>query len=289
MKIASGWMIPRKAPNKATLETTMNPSIPKTNQRGLRRAPRRLPLPMAVLAVALALTPSQQAPAQWAVVEVGLNTVNSTLTEVNTVTTQLQAAAEYVENKTRWLATLQEWKDRLSQFQQIIASPLMPSGINLQPVALDWNVAERCGIGSAFSISGIMSALNLNFSGDIGKQQKDICIAMQILENQRYNETVKIVRETMPDMMGILDKIKQIRLLTKKPGGVTESTDNTLQSMAQMESKFKVWENQIKTYDMQISSLQRQQQLLTQRALKGEKSPIGSLVKTGALKAALEL
>jgi len=267
----------------------MNPSTPQTATPGYRRAHRRLPLPMAVLAVALTLAPSQQAPAQWAVVEVGLNTVNSTLTELNTVTTQLQAAGEYVENKTRWLATLQEWKDRLSQFQQIVASPLMPSGINLQPVELDWNVAERCGVGSAFSISGIMSALNLDFGGDIGKQQKDICIAMQILENQRYNETVKIVRETMPDMMGILDKIKQIRQLTKKPGAMTESTDNTLQSMAQMESKFKVWENQIKTYDMQISSLQRQQQLLTQRALKGEKSPIGSLVKTGALKAALGL
>ena len=289
MTSAFCWMITRKASNNATLETTMNPSIPQTSHRGPRRAPRRLPLPMAVLAVALAMAPSQQAPAQWAVVEVGLNTVNSTLTEVNTVTTQLQAAAEYVENKTRWIATLQEWADRLAQFQQIVASPLMPSGVDLKPVPLDWNVAERCGIGSAFSITGILSALNLDMSGDIGKQQKQVCMAMQLLENQRYNETVKIVQETMPDMMGILDRIKEIRQLTKKAGGMAESTDNTLQSMAQMDSKFKTWENRIKSYDMQISSLQRQQQLLTQRALKGEKSPIGSLVKTGALKAALGL
>lgn len=264
-----------------------NPQIP-THTR--THAARRRVLPSAVLALALFSAVSTQKPASAIpVVEVGLNTINSTFTQVNTVTSQLQAAAEYVENKTRWIATLSEWADRLAQFQQIVASPLMPSGVNLKPVALDWNVAERCGIGSSFSITGILSALNLDLGGDIAKQQKQVCMAMQLLENQRYNETVKVVQETMPDMMGILDRIKEIRQLTKKAGGMAESTDNTLQSMAQMDSKFKTWENRIKSYDMQIDSLKRQQQLLTERALKGEKNPIGTLVKTGALKAALEL
>jgi len=247
-----------------------------------------LPLAMALTLGTSLVVGAPPARAQTAVVEVGLNTINSTLTEINTVTSQVEAAAEYTQNAARWIATLNEWRDRLAQFQQIIASPLMPASVKLAPVPEDWNVAERCG-ASGFSLSGIMGALNLNLTGDIGEQQKNICMAIQLLENRRYNETITVVQKTMPDMKGVLDKIRQIRQLSGKHGAMTESSDNTLKSLVAMDEGFKTWENQMRTYDMQISRLGNMQQILAGRALRGERNPIGTLVKTAALKAALEL
>ncbi|MCG8277017.1 MULTISPECIES: hypothetical protein [Stenotrophomonas] len=252
--------------------------------------PRRHAMPLAAaltlgISMVIAAPPARAA---GPVVEVGPNLLQSILNQINTLTSQIEAAGEYAQNATRWIATLNEWRDRLAQYQQIVASPLMPTSVNLTVIPEDWNVAERCGV-SGLSLGGIMSALNLNLAGDIGEQQKNICMAIQLLENRKYNETVTVVRDTMPQVQGILDKIKQIRLASRKAGTMPESSNNTLQSFAAMDKSFKAWESQIRTYDLQIGTLRNMQQILAGRALKGERNPIGTLVKTATLKAALEL
>ncbi len=221
------------------------------------------------------------------VVEIGLNTVNSTLTEAHTLTSQAEAFAEYGIQAERFIDTTQNWAQKLAQFKQIIASPIMPTGVTLKPVAAEWNVVERCGAGSILSLSGLMAALDMNPGGDIAAQQRNICAAIQMLENRKYNETILVVQKTMPDMRKVLDEIKGIRLRTKKEGGMTEAFTNAAVSNAYMEADFSAWEKQIGTYDGQIRALTKMQQMLAQRALKGSPSPLGTVVKAAALKAAL--
>ena len=90
-------------------------------------------------------------------------------------------------------------------------------------------------------------------------------------------------------MRSVLDKIKDIRNLTSTEGGMTETMANTQVSDAYMKADFAAWETQIKMYDRQISALESQQQFLTERALKGTRSPLGTVVKAAALKGALSL
>ncbi|MEC4337748.1 hypothetical protein ABFC53_10600 [Stenotrophomonas pavanii] len=221
------------------------------------------------------------------VVEVGLNTVNSTLTEFNTLTSQAQAFAEYGTQAQRFIETTQNWAQKLAKFNQIIATPLMPTGVTLKPVPAEWNVAERCGAGSIMSLSGILTALNMNPGGDIAAQQRNICAAIQMLENQKYNETVEVVQKTMPDMRKVLDRIKDIRDLFNTEGALSETVSNATVSDIYMQADFATWEQKVGAYDRQIQSLTRMQQMLTQRALKGTQSPVGTIVKAAALKAAL--
>lgn len=259
-----------------------------TRQKKSRSSATRLR--SAVLAMSLAgmLTVPVQA-YTLPVVEIGMNLFNGTMTEVNTLATQAEALYEYGEQAARFGQTISNWAQKLAQFQQIIASPLMPSGVKLNPVPVDWNVVERCGGGSIMSISGLASALNLSPGGDIVAKQRNICAAIQMLENRKYNETIEVVQKTMPEMRSVLDRIKQIRLMTSKEGGMTEVMSNAVVSNAYMEADFTTWDKQMDMYDKQIKALTSQQQILTRMTLKGAPSPLGTMVKTATLKAALSL
>lgn len=223
------------------------------------------------------------------VVEIGMNLFNGTMTEVHTLASQAEAFAEYGLQYQRFYDTTQNWLQKLAKFQQIIASPNMPGGIKLTPVEADWNVAERCGLGVIGGIGDLLSAMKLNPKGDIAAQQKQICAAIQMIENKKYNETIAVVQETLPQMRSVLDKIKDIRDLTSTEGGMTETMANAQVSDSYMNANFATWETQIKMYDRQISALESQQQFLTERALKGTRSPLGTVVKAAALKGALSL
>ncbi|TFZ44603.1 hypothetical protein E5C33_13150 [Stenotrophomonas maltophilia] len=223
------------------------------------------------------------------VVEIGMNLFNGTMTEVNTLASQAEAFAEYGTQAQRFIETTQNWAQKLAKFQQIIAAPNMPGGIKLTPVEEDWNVAERCGLGVIGGIGDLLSAMKLNPKGDIAAQQKQICAAIQMIENKKYNETITVVQQTLPQMRSVLDKIKNIRDLTSTEGGMTETMANAQVSDSYMNAGFASWETQIKMYDRQISALESQQQFLTERALKGTRSPLGTVVKAAALKGALSL
>lgn len=258
------------------------------NEMIARGRARPIAARLAALTLAVSMVLAAPAPATVPVVEVGLNTINSTLTELNTVTQQVQAAVEYGENKMRWLNTLENWRQRLAQYKQIIASPLLPKGVQLKEVEPDWNVYERCGINTRFSLGGVLEAIGLDFGGDLAAQQKNICMTIQLLENQRYNDTVKVVDKTMPDVRSMLMEIQKIRLrFTKEEGALQEVAANSTLSTTFMDAEFKAWDSKMKTYEQQIEALKRQQQLIAERALKGEKTMLGSAVKTAALKAAL--
>ncbi|MDX3934400.1 hypothetical protein [Stenotrophomonas sp.] len=228
------------------------------------------------------------------VVEVGANLFNLTYTQVNTLYSQMESAAEYGTQAWRFTKTLANWAQKMARFQQIIASPLMPVTPTLKPVPIDFNVAEKCGTSSMFSFQGVMQALDIgSFSpqGDIRAQQRTICSMIQVIENQKYNETVKVLQESLPNMNQVLNKIAEIRALTsfEDEGPMNEVLSNTTLSIAKSNAAIDQWEQQMGLYDKHIDILTRQQRMLAERVLRGSKAPniLGTAVKTAALKAAL--
>ncbi|WP_218946796.1 hypothetical protein [Stenotrophomonas sp. SbOxS2] len=207
---------------------------------------------------------------------------------------EYKSAGEYLTEAGRWsetagqyMKTIDNWLSKLQNMQQIIASPLMPPTPTLQKIPEHWNVAEKCGGGSMVSMSGLMSLLNLSPGGDIGAQQRSICAYIQVLENRKYNETVEVVQQSMPAMEQMLGQLRRIRNAFRNEAAIQEDISNNMGTSVALDQAFKKWENQIKVYDQQIVALQSRQRNLTERALRGENSPFGSVIKAGTLKAAL--
>jgi hypothetical protein len=137
------------------------------------------------------------------------------------------------------------------------------------------------------SQEGLMSLLGVSPGGDIGAQQRSICAYIQVLENKKYNETVDVVTKSMPAMEQMLGQLRNIRNAFRNEGALQEDISNNTASQLAMDKAFKEWETKIKVYDQQIAALQGRQRNLTERALKGESNPLGTVIKAAALKAAL--
>jgi hypothetical protein len=162
----------------------------------------------------------------------------------------------------------------------------MPKGADLSPVLMNHNVAERCG---GFSISNLTKVFNLNGSGNIYEQQKEICANIQMMENMKYNATVEFLSKTAPAMEAELKDLDSRRNSSNENGNVDANTNDALRMSTSMDGRFKVWETQVKSYDAYIQTMQGTQKILAQGALKGKSGLLGTFVKTAALKGALEI
>lgn len=208
-----------------------------------------------------------------------LNQIQLYLQQANSVT-------EYGEEAMRWKHTLAQYQQQLVRIQGIISAFGMPQGPELTPVALSHNVAARCG---GFSISSLTKVFNLNGSGDIYEQQKQICANIQMMENMKYNATVEFLDKTAAEMKMELQSLDTRRGISNENGNIDANTNDAVRMNTNMEGKFKVWETQISSCDAYIQTMQETQKILAQSALKGKSGLLGTFVKTAALKGALEV
>lgn len=235
------------------------------------------------------------------VVEVGPNLMQSIWNQINTLKTQISSAkaqaeaySEYMKTLDRWNDTLSNWQSKLAKFKQMTPSSLLQRDIPLQRVDVDYNVVEKCGRASTFSLSGLAAALSSKLTGatNIIEKRRDLCAAIQILENKKHNDTVDLLEETLPGMQGVLQEINSIRSLLNTEGAFNESNNNSLQSANQITLNIENFEQQSRLVDQYIGALKRQQRILTDRSLNGENSTAklvaGTLIQAGTMAAALE-
>lgn len=246
--------------------------------------PLRAGLAAALLATALGMSASVKA--QWAVVEVGPTQLSTFMTQINTYLQQFQAYTEYGLQAQRWYQSLTHMQQQLVRMQGLIKSFGLPPNQPLREVDPNFLVADRCGAG--FSLSGVLQAITPRRDGDFISQQREICAQMQRIQNTKYNETVKFLRETVPAMEAQVKAVESMRGADNNNGTVDASAQAAMKTLADMESQMQSWSARMDSYDQYIGTLKETQRQIAQMALKGERNPIGTLVKTGALKAALE-
>jgi hypothetical protein len=208
------------------------------------------------------------------------------LNQINLAIQRAQAYAEYGEEAMRWRQTLAQYQQQLVRIQGIISAFGMPQGPELTPVALNHNVAARCG---GFSISSLTKVFNLNGSGNIYDQQKQICANIQMMENMKYNATVEFLEKTASEMKTELQGLDARRGISNENGNIDANTNDAVRMATNMGGKFKVWETQVSSCDAYIETMQETQKILAQGALKGKSGLLGTFVKTAALKGALEV
>lgn len=257
----------------------MNASTPpRTRARTTRR------LDAAMLGLALAAC-SAGSMAQTTTVEVGPNLIQSILNQINTYMQRYQDQNEYAEQLQRWQQTYDHYQQQLVRMRSITTVYRLPQGRSMEEVADDYLVERRCGGGGGSSLGRL---LDVDPEGDIVAQQKQVCASIQAMENRKYNETIRFLRDTVPGMERSLDAARGRRDSSNDEGNLTASQDDSARIANELGVKFEAWGSRIQMYDAYIAALKDNQRVLAGVAMKGESHPLGTVVRAAALKRALD-
>lgn len=226
---------------------------------------------------------AQPARAQWI--------VNDPPHQIQNIITQLRGIAkdssEYQQQYQRWMQTYAHYQQQLIKMQGLMKSFQLPAGRPMKEVDPDHLVAERCGGG--FSLAGALTTLAPARQGDYIAQQRSICAEMQRIRNRKFNETVRFTRDTVPRMQRDANRAQEVRQSSTTQGDNEAAAQMAVQTMSQVGSDMAAWGARMDGYDQLLGILQDTQKQLAQMALDGNKDPIGTLVKTGALQGALKV
>lgn len=199
---------------------------------------------------------------------------------------KIQDAGEYTETAMRWKRQYDHYQQQLVKLKHALMGFSMPNSLSMDMVEDNYMVAERCGAG--FSLSSVVQGFSLNPNGNIVEQRKTICASIQIAQNRKYNETVSFVKKTLPELEAALKKTNDRRDSSEDQGVSQAAQYDAVNYSNAFDTRYRAWQVQIQTYDAYIEAMESKQRSLTHMGLKGEESLLGTVVKTAALKAALE-
>ncbi|MEG3789131.1 hypothetical protein V1318_03250 [Lysobacter sp. CCNWLW3] len=262
--------------------------IIKRNNQANGRKSKKLALAGVLLACSLA---AGNGSAMGPVVEVGPNLIQSILNQINTYSQRFADTAAYANDAKSWLDQLNHMKQQLINMQSLLSSVGMPNGTTWSTVnAKTYLVEESCNRGGGgLNLSSLLTMFNLNPGGDIVAEQKKICTAIRQARNEKYNYTVRFVMETAPQMEAMLKNVQSQRNGDNSQGNVTNVATSSTQISNDLALKFQMWQGHMQTYDVYIASMEENQRVLAYKAMKGQQTILGSLVKTGALATALKV
>lgn len=267
------------------------------NQTTTRR--RHFSFRLAALSLVTVLMCNAPAPAYtMPVVEVGpsvyqqiMNQINTYKAEITAAESKMQDAAEYIEQRMRWIRTLEQYAQALVEVQAVLNDFGMPKGMNLTPVGEDYLVRQTCGGQSDFSPMGLFKTFVFNPQADFKEQQTQICVNIRMMQNRKYNEAVMFMNFSVPMMESSLSRIFKLRIFSNNQGNVQGVDSESLRMANDLEVQAQIWQSRMRSYDAYIEVMEANQKVVAQNALKGDttKNIIGDLVKTAALKGALSV
>lgn len=272
------------------MDTAMNPKKTRRSHFSFR---------LAALSLVTVLMCNAPAPAYtMPVVEVGpsvfqqiMNQINTYKAEITAYGAKAQDAAEYVEQRTRWIRTLQQYAQALVEVQAVLNDFGMPQGVQLTPVGENYLVRETCGSKTDFSPMGLFKTFVFDPQDDFKEQQTQICVNIRMMQNRKYNEAVMFMTYSVPKMESSLNRIFKLRILNNNQGNVQGTDSESLRMANDLAVQSQIWQSRMRSYDAYIEVMEGNQKVVAQNALKGDtrNQIIGTLVKTAALKGALSV
>ncbi|SFK97302.1 hypothetical protein [Lysobacter sp. cf310] len=262
--------------------------IIKRNNQANGRKSKKLALASVLLACSLA---AGNGSAMGPVVEVGPNLIQSILNQINTYSQRFADTAAYANDAKSWLDQLNHMKQQLINIQSMLSTVAMPNGTTWTKVnANTYLVQESCDRGGGgFSVSGLLSMIGLDPAGDWVAKQKEICVNIRRARNEKYNYTVDFVQTVAPQMQNMLKSVNSRRNSSNTQGNVAAVDSSSNEISNDLALKFQIWQGQMQTYDVYIATMEENQRTLAYKAMKGQQTILGSLVKTGALATALKV
>jgi hypothetical protein len=215
-------------------------------------------------------------------------TLQSQLNDLMQYAKQVQGmATDYAHYK----AVMDHYRQQLIRLQRM-ASSLSFSGTQaLDKVPDDYMVEETCHANAAgLNLKSLLSGFRLDPKGDFVAQQRAICTLRQVARNQKFNETIDFLTRIRDETQSELNT-----MATRQDGGgetqaaMQTATADAVATDARLNAVYENYSSKVQMYDSQIVALDDMQKTLASMALKGENNPIGTMVKTATLKAALSV
>lgn len=263
-----------------TLENAMN----DTNKRNAKaKAAKRTRLRALVVAAALMMG-TQNAYAGWPVID-----ITSIMGEVRS---WIDDTTEYAKEAVRW----DDMKKQIDSIRNIFSALNFAIGLapgeKLVKVDPRYMVEETCGSDTGgLSISTVMAVMGMDIGGDLKKQQQQICVNIQMMQNRKYNESVDFLDRTIKQAeTAMAENFASRNGSENSVGSVQAATSDTARLGNQLNVIAQQWNTQVQAYDAYIETMEQRQNLLAKVALKGKRNKLAKdLVQTAALKAALSI
>ncbi len=201
-------------------------------------------------------------------------------------------AKEYSEEAKRWGQTENQIKEMQSIFSALEFEMALPDGMRMEAVADDYLVDKVCGKGSGASLlQQGFAALNIGKAADVQREQRNICVSIQMAQNRKYNDSLEFLGKTIQQAKEAERQNLESRNLDNNTSGSVQATQsdsarlgNQLQVLAQE------WSTRMQAYDAYIAAMQTRQNVIARAAFKGDSHlrVVTDAVKTIALKEALD-
>lgn len=251
--------------------------------RGRRR--RRNVAPACALTIMLAVGSPTATASGWPVVD-----IQGIFWKIQQLVSQVK---EFTTEAQRWKDTKRHMEQLDSIFDPLRFAMDLPPGAQLEPVAEDYLVKEKCG-REALGTGWKQLAGKITFGGgaDWKRRQHELCVSIQRMDNRKFNETLFFLEETMEQVRSEMDRNLESRESSDNTsGGAQAAQGDTARLGNQLNAMAQTWSARMQAYDASISSLKEQQRVLAKAALRGDplKRAVGDVVQVAVLKKALKI
>lgn len=236
--------------------------------------------------IALGLGAFGTAHAQWTVTDPG-----------HTYMTQqgwLMQGKEYLEEANRWKQEAEHYQQQLADAQKVFEAQSMQMAMDGSERPLDYGLEDQCKQYTngdkrlaelPISNAPSLASAKANKKGDIYAQQHIFCAQIVYLQNGKYNELIKMLKN-------IQQRDKEVQGLNRYRSSVGTSegrlatSSNQLSSFsARMQVDMQYVQTAITTYDGAIADCKKQIQALAKAANDGaERTVFNALMQGAALK-----
>jgi hypothetical protein len=208
----------------------------------------------------------------------------------NHIITQIQSYLNQLNTYTQRYQDIRHYTDMMTDPSQAFSAFKLQFGEEFPIRNVNEGVSERCrGSGSGSIVGELFSALGLNPNGDIIAQQQRLCGMIVVLENKKYNDSVEAMNRLIDETQREIDRQKEQVQGASTPGQTQTNAATAEANMQQILKNYQVIESRLRMYDDLIGVLKESQKALATRALKGQSSPLGTMVNTGILAGALSI
>jgi hypothetical protein len=201
----------------------------------------------------------------------------------NTIAIKTQDAQAYYRH-------FQHMQQQLTKLSQVFKLSQLTMTQDMTERSLTYG-SEVCGSNGSLSLTSMFKALAPNLNGDVVAQQQQKCHQIVRLQNMKYNEYVRLLKNLDSRSQEIARLEQQIS--TSDSNGKLDTNVAQAQSIISKtlaDSQYSM--SMINVYDGMIVTLKDDQKNLGTRALKGSQDPLagleGTLVQGATLKVALE-
>ncbi|MGN6153507.1 MAG: hypothetical protein ACTHOH_16110 [Lysobacteraceae bacterium] len=192
---------------------------------------------------------------------------------------------EFGEQAKRWRATAEQYRMQLVNLSQMNfgASRLTSQDGNLPTVDPDYGVDDACRRKNRSVVDELLSLMRPDPNQEILDQQIDICRRLVRAENTRYNETVRYLNSLNRRQQDIQALDARRASVGKEPGKLQALSYDVERYQQAAKMDLDNWQATIVAYNNYIEQLNKYQQRLAMRALRGKQPDVVTAAVQGVL------